>query len=357
MSELHVGLPSTGYDIRIEPGLLASLPNLLKQWLPAGEAAVIVSDSNVWGYYGSALLTSAITVGLNVKPHILPAGEQNKSLAGLADLYDFFLEQTLNRHRTVIALGGGVIGDLVGFAAATYMRGIAYLQVPTTLLAQVDASVGGKTAIDLPQGKNLVGAFYQPSWVLIDPTVLLTLPEREWKSGLAEVIKYGAIQDADLFERLHQSLDDAALTEVIRRCCQIKARIVEQDEREHGQRMLLNFGHTFGHAIELAGAYAGLNHGEAVAVGMVIAARIGESLGLTAAGTVQALRELLTQQRIDYQSPYPLTSLLPLVAADKKNLSGGLQMVLLRQIGEAFTQQLTLNELADVVVQLAAEND
>ncbi|MDR2088268.1 MAG: 3-dehydroquinate synthase, partial [Clostridiales Family XIII bacterium] len=261
-------------------------------------------------------------------------------LTGLGRLYDAFAEMRLRRDGLVIAFGGGVIGDLAGFAAATWMRGVRLVQVPTTLLAQVDSSVGGKTAVNTGAGKNLAGVFYQPSFVLADTALLATLPAREFRCGMAEVIKYGAIRSARLFESLHAVPSAEALRDTVGACCAVKADIVERDEFDTGERMLLNFGHSFGHAIEKLGGFRRYNHGEAVAMGMALAAEAGERMGLTARGSADALREVLAVHGLETDCPYAPAELLPQMELDKKNSDGAVRLVLLAAPGEAFVRSV-----------------
>jgi len=273
---------------------------------------------------------------------VLPDGERYKTQATLGQVYDALAAAKMSRDGAVIALGGGVIGDIAGFAAATWARGIDVLQVPTTLLAQVDSSVGGKTAVNHPAGKNLIGAFHQPVAVMADLSTLSTLPERELKAGLAEVIKYGLIHDARFLEWLDGSLplllarDPGALAYAVRRSCEIKAEIVSLDEREVGPRALLNFGHTFGHAIEAAAGYGTWLHGEAGATGMLLAAQMSAQLGFISAHEVDRLRNLLTRAGLPIEAPrMGVARALELMALDKKVLAGRVRLVLLKQIGSA----------------------
>ncbi|MDR1378552.1 MAG: 3-dehydroquinate synthase [Synergistaceae bacterium] len=367
---LTVRLSGNEYDILIGDGLLKSLGDLLKSRCAKaiGGSVSVVTDENVWALYREPFSLSLTEAGIAFHVTVLPAGEGSKSPHGLSLLYDAFARQGMTRSQLVVVFGGGVPGDLGGFAAATWMRGVGFVQVPTTLIAQVDSSVGGKTAIDLPQGKNLVGAFHQPKLVVIDPLTLQTLPEREEKSGAAEVIKYGAIRSLSLFESLGVG-GKPGDPDVIHECCRVKSEIVERDERDFGERMLLNFGHTFGHAIEKETGFERYRHGEAVAFGMTLAAAIGEKMGLTEPGSVNALRRVLNLHGLDADlniqaqgdgarsarsdftglpetpgSGDPL-ALLPALAADKKSLGSGIQMVFLRRIGEAFVRHTTLPEL------------
>ncbi|MDH5834689.1 3-dehydroquinate synthase [Luteimonas kalidii] len=330
------------YTITIGPGLLddgALLAGTLR-----GDAFVI-SDDGVAPLYLQRV-TDALSrerPGRRVAHWTLPAGEASKSLATFGEAIAAIADAGLRRDATVYALGGGVVGDLAGFAAAAWMRGIDCVQLPTTLLAMVDSSVGGKTALDLPQGKNLVGAFHPPRAVLADTAVLRSLPVRELRAGLAEVVKYGAIVDAAFLDWLEAHADallagdDAALAEAIARSCAHKAAIVERDPFEHGDRALLNFGHTFGHAIETEQGYGGLIHGEAVAVGMVQAARLSERLGLAPASDTARLRTLLERFGLPVCAPPGLDSdaLLGHMRLDKKAQSGGLRFIVWDGAGRA----------------------
>ena len=296
METVQVGLGERSYEIRIGRGLLES------GWAgrPRGQRALIISDSNVDPLYGPRCEAALSGLDWTVTRAVVPAGENSKSVDCLAGLYAQAVAAGLDRRSTIVALGGGVVGDLAGFLAATYLRGIRLIQVPTSLLALVDSSVGGKTGVNLPQGKNLVGAFYQPDLVVADLTCLDTLPAREYVSGLAEVVKYGVIWDAGLFRRLEsdcQALldrDDAVLAAVVARCCAIKSEVVSVDEREGGVRAILNFGHTLGHAIEQVTGYGQWLHGEAIAAGMVYAGYLSCRQHGFSEGDLQRLIALLT---------------------------------------------------------------
>ena len=337
------------YAITIGPGLLkdgALLAAPLR-----GRHALIVSDANVAPLYAHRV-EAALRVArpsLRIGRHVVAPGEGEKTLANFAGVIDALAELGATRDATVIALGGGVIGDMAGFAAACWMRGIDCVQLPTTLLAMVDSSVGGKTAVDIPQGKNLVGAFHPPRAVIADTGVLRTLPPRELRAGLAEVIKYGAIVDAPFLRWLDASADgllagdDALLAEAIARSCEHKAGITERDPFEHGERALLNFGHTFGHAIEAeqageSGGYGhGLNHGEAVAVGMVLAARLSAALGMAAAADADGLQALLARFGLPTEVPAGLApeALVARMRLDKKAQASGLRFILWDGPGQA----------------------
>lgn len=336
------------YRIEIGPGLLDEGARLATQ--ARGRHALLVSDGHVAPLYAERAVAAlrAARPGLEVAVHIMPAGEAHKTLASLGDAIDALARLGATRDATVYALGGGVVGDLAGFAAACWMRGVDCVQLPTTLLAMVDSSVGGKTAVDIPQGKNLVGAFHPPRAVIADTATLRTLPARELRAGLAEVIKYGALGDPEFFRWLedrHAALlagEDAALAEAIARSCAHKAAIVERDPLEKGERALLNLGHTFGHAIEAEQGYSGagreaLVHGEAVAVGMVLAARLSAMLGMAPEADTVRLRALLQACGLPTELPGGLApeALLARMRLDKKNLAGRLRLVLWRGIGRA----------------------
>ncbi len=280
---------------------------------------------------------------IQVSTLLLPDGEAHKTLESAARIFATLAELKASRDATIVALGGGVVGDLAGFAAACWMRGIAFVQVPTTLLAMVDSSVGGKTAVDLPQGKNLVGAFHQPRAVIVDTDTLSTLPARELRAGFAEVIKYGALGDAAFFAWLEQNAaallakDAAALTHAIAHCCAQKAGIVARDETEQGERALLNLGHTFGHALETLTGYGALLHGEAIAIGMTLAARLSATLGRAPDADTERLERLLDRFGLPTSLPAGVEAdrMLELMRLDKKNLSGRLRLILWRGIGLA----------------------
>lgn len=335
---VDVTLDARSYAIRIGVGLLDDATH----WRDAirGRQVLVVSNTIV-----APLYLARVESGLRDIAHatlVLPDGEIHKTLASAARIFDALAALGANRDATVIALGGGVIGDLAGFAAACWMRGIAFVQMPTTLLAMVDSAVGGKTGVDLAAGKNLVGAFHQPRAVISDTTTLATLPPREYRAGLAEVVKYGAIGDATFFDWLEAHVealnarDDAILAETIARSCRHKAAVVARDEHEHGERALLNFGHTFAHALETATGYATLLHGEAVAIGMVLAARLSAGLGRAQPADTQRLARLLAAFGLPIVAPAcDPARLLALMRLDKKHLDGHPRLILWRGIGEA----------------------
>jgi 3-dehydroquinate synthase len=301
---------------------------------------LIVTNSVVARLYLAKL--SAGLAGRRVAECIIPDGEQHKTLQTAGWVFDALVAKKMNRDATVVALGGGVVGDVAGFAAATYQRGIGYVQIPTTLLAQVDSSVGGKTGVNHPGGKNLIGAFYQPQSVITDLDTLTTLPDRELRAGLAEVIKYGCVWDPLLFDWLDNHIlellarDVDALTYAIARSCAIKATVVAKDEREQNLRAILNFGHTFGHAIEAATAYQTYLHGEAVGLGMLMAANLSHRLGLIESDTDERVRDILTRAGLPTQAPrIGAAKALELMHMDKKVLAGTVRLVLLEKLGRA----------------------
>jgi 3-dehydroquinate synthase len=312
----------------------------------------IVTVPEVGRRYAPRLTRSLRAAGLRVHRIDVPDGDATKNLRQLARLYDAFLEAGLDRSSAVVALGGGMVGDLAGFAAASYLRGIPFVQVPTTLLAMVDASVGGKVAVNLPQGKNLVGAFHQPRLVWVDLATLETLPARERAAGMAEIIKAGAIRDAALFRRLEDdveaalALEPAALLPVVEAACAMKAEVVRRDEREGGLRMLLNFGHTLAHAVEKLSGYRRWLHGEAVGMGMVYAARRGESLGWTPARTRQRLEDLVHRAGLPTELPhFDRRAYLEALRVDKKKQDARIRFVVLRRVGRAETRPLRPEEI------------
>jgi len=337
MERLRIELGERGYPILVGPGLLDD-PGLLGESVAARDV-LVVTNATVAPLY-LARLERALA-GKRVASVVLPDGEQYKTLETLGRVFDALVERRMNRDACVAALGGGVVGDMAGFAAACYQRGVDYVQVPTTLLAQVDSSVGGKTGVNHPGGKNLIGAFHQPRAVVADTNTLATLPPRELRAGLAEVIKYGLIADAAFLDWIEANLaavlrlDGAALTHAIRRSCEIKAEIVAEDEREHGRRALLNLGHTFGHAIETATGYGEWLHGEAVGAGMLMAADLSCRLGWIEAADVERVRALLERAELPVAAP-PIGAgrARELMGMDKKVLAGRIRLVLMRGVGE-----------------------
>ena len=341
MSTLTVALGDRSYPIHIGEGL--SRDAALNAPAVSGRRAAIVTNDVVAPLYAAGLEEALRRAGASaVQRIVLPDGEANKDWRTLDRIFAALLQERADRRTVLVALGGGVVGDMAGFAAATYQRGIAHLQVPTTLLAQVDSSVGGKTAINHPLGKNMVGAFHQPAAVIADTATLATLPPRELAAGLAEVVKYGAIHDEAFLRWLEASMealvgrDPAALARAIERSCRIKAEIVAEDERESGARALLNFGHTFGHAIESAAGYGTWLHGEGVAMGMALAARFSARQGRIDMRQVERLAKLLEALDLPVKPPaFPPETWLEYMGRDKKNEDGRITLVLLQALGDA----------------------
>jgi len=338
---VHIHLPGDRhYEIRIGTGLLNEPASW--QGLPKAAAAVIVSNETVTPLYAERLRERLLVVYARVDVVVLPDGEQHKGWESLNRICDHLLGEALDRKTVLFALGGGVIGDMTGFAAAIYMRGVPFVQVPTTLLAQVDSSVGGKTAINHPLGKNMIGAFYQPERVIADLDTLDTLPDRELRAGLAEVIKYGPIADAAFLCWIEDNLDGllardkALLGYAVRRSCEIKADVVGQDEKEQGLRAILNFGHTIGHAIESGLGYGEWLHGEAVACGMVLAADLSQRMGLMPTDFVERLRALIERAGLPAQPPrLGAERYLQLMRVDKKAEAGAIRFVLIEALGRS----------------------
>lgn len=336
--KMTVDLREHSYSIYIEKGILSRAAEKIGE-IYQGRRIMILSDDRVYAIYGKAL-KDKLSAGYECYETVIPHGEKSKGFDTLPRVYASLLNAKITRSDLIIALGGGVVGDLAGFVAATYLRGIKFVQIPTSLLAQVDSSVGGKVAVDLPQGKNLVGAFYQPKLVLIDPDVLDTLPERYITDGMGEVIKYGCIKDAKLFERLEtcgsfEGLKDE-LTEVIADCVDIKRRVVEEDEFDTGERMLLNFGHTLAHTIEQYYGYGRESHGEAVAIGMYQITKLSEEKGLTQTGQAERIGRVLTSYGLPLTSGTELSELTEAMKLDKKNLNNSLKLILLNKIGDSY---------------------
>lgn len=345
MKVLNINLPFNNYDILIEKGLLKSFGAEIKSVYSKTNIAVI-TDSNVYKLYGLKMQEVLIKENFNPSFIVVEPGEISKSLSTLEYVYSKLAEFNITRSDLIIAFGGGVVGDLAGFAASTYLRGIHYIQIPTSLLAQIDSSVGGKVAINLKEGKNLAGSFYHPLKVLIDPDMLLSLPEKYFKDGFGEVIKYACIKDSILFNLLMSFNDNQLfnyIEQLIYTCCEIKKNLVEKDEKDKGQRMLLNFGHTLGHAIEKYMNYE-ISHGEAVLLGMLFITKNSEELGFTESGTYKKIKSILDRFNIDYNINIDTQDIIDYITLDKKNLSGEINLVLLKEIGEAFIHKIPISE-------------
>jgi len=339
----HMELGERSYDIHIQPGCLDAIGAALSALLPEEKRCLVVSNDVVAPLYLARVRESLVGHGWRVHECILPDGERFKTLESWSGILDALMDARLTRREPVLALGGGVVGDMAGFAAACYRRGVPYVQVPTTLLAQVDSSVGGKTAVNHPKGKNMIGAFWQPRLVWIDPDVLRTLKPREFRAGLAEAVKYGLIRDESFFRFAEKHADELlrldadALAHLIHESCRHKAEIVMADETEQGMRALLNLGHTFGHAIEAMTHYRRYLHGEAVALGVRMAARLSERLGLAPEGTEARIVALHERLKLPCEAPeFSAPAWLDAMGHDKKNVGDTIRFVLLRGIGEAF---------------------
>jgi 3-dehydroquinate synthase len=352
---LTVELGDRSYPIKLGVDTLAGAGKAIARCAPSNRAFVVTVPP-VSRRYGGVLQRSLRSAGYRVHRVLVPDGETTKNPRQLSKLWDELIDFGADRSTPVVALGGGVVGDLAGFAAASYLRGVPFIQIPTTVLAMVDASIGGKVAVNLPQGKNLAGAFYQPRLVWIDIATLRSLPARQRSAGFAEVIKAAAIWDSKFFERLERDaerlmeLDPKRLIPTLERACAIKAEVVSRDEREADLRQILNFGHTIAHAIERLGRYRGLLHGEAVAIGMIVAAQKSEQLGLSPAGTAERIRNLNLRFGLPSELPnHPRSAYLDALRVDKKMAKSKIQFVALRGIGRAETVPLTPREVLPAI--------
>ncbi len=341
METISVNLDARSYDIIIQTGSLSCVGEWMARF-PIAPRTLVIMDENTAELFGAPVLESMKAAGFDPVSAVMTPGEASKSLSVADRLYEEAIRAGLDRGSAVVALGGGVVGDLAGFVAATFQRGVPFLQIPTTLLSQVDSSVGGKVAVNHTLGKNMIGAFYQPRGVLIDPQTLVSLPQREFASGMAEVIKYGLIFDEALLTEL--TIDSPAILNrtptrmerIIARCCHLKAQVVERDEQDVGERMLLNFGHTAGHAIEAAGGFKLYTHGEGVALGMLVAIRLSELTGSIPQGSVDSVRSLLKDYGLPVQaSNLNKTELLAYMMTDKKREAGKLRWIVLDKAGQA----------------------
>ena len=333
--------------ILIEKGILKEAAEFCRMKSTEAPSQIcVITDSNVAGLYLDDLEQRLSGLNLPVFHHMIHAGEEYKNLQTVSGIYDTLSNHRFGRDDMIIALGGGVTGDIAGYAAATYLRGIRHLvQIPTTLLAQVESSVGGKTGVDLPQGKNLVGAFRQPDLVLIDPEVLDTLPERVYQSGMAEIIKYGCISDPELLELILEDDDNKRITELIERCVRIKIKVVEEDETEGGLRRILNFGHTIGHGVEKLGNYTKLSHGEAVAIGMAAAVKMGESIGITRDGCFERLIPILQAFALPTELTEPVEEVYEAMLTDKKKQGDNIHFVFIEEFGKTQMKKIPAVEL------------
>lgn len=341
-SIINVNLPEQSYQIAIAPGIIDQLGQYLAD-LNLGKKVLVVSNPTIFKHHGEKAIASLTSAGFQVTSYSLPPGERYKNLNSIQKLYDIALENRLERSSTMVALGGGVVGDMTGFAAATWLRGINVVQVPTTLLAMVDSSIGGKTGVNHPNGKNLIGAFHQPRLVLIDPDILKTLPVREFRAGMAEVIKYGVIWDAELFSQMEASknlnqlryVKPELIHNIITHSCQAKADVVGKDEKEAGLRAILNYGHTIGHAVESLTNYRLITHGEGVAIGMVAAGQIAANLGLWQQEETERQNALIQKAGLPTKLPdgVDIEAVIEALQLDKKVKDGKVRFILPTQIG------------------------
>ena len=360
MNKITVNLPQNSYQINIAPGSLAQIGSQIAN-LNLGRKVLLVSNPEIFSHYGKTAIASLTTAGFEVYTHLIPAGEPHKTLASVRQIYDVAQKNRFERTSTFIALGGGVIGDMTGFAAATWLRGVNFVQVPTSLLAMVDAAIGGKTGVNHPQGKNLIGAFYQPKLVLVDPNVLKTLPAREFRAGIAEVIKYGIIWDEDLFLMLEHAakidcfdnIDPLLLQTILIRSARAKADVVSKDEKEAGVRAILNYGHTIGHGVESLTNYQQFVHGEAVAIGMVAAGKIALQMGLWTAAEAQRQDNLITKAGLPTEIPAELDrqAIIAALQNDKKVEASKVRFILPTEIGLATITDKVSTKIIEKAIQ------
>lgn len=346
MKTIHV-TASTEYDVKVGSGLLSALGAEIAQVCKANTAAII-SDSNVWPLYGDQAVLALENAGFQTVNYVFPAGESHKSGANYLSILNFLAKNHITRADCIVALGGGVVGDISGFVAATFLRGIAFIQVPTTLLAAVDSSVGGKTAIDLDSGKNLVGAFYQPKLVLCDTNLLTSLPIDIFRDGCAEVIKYGILSDASLFDLLLRDGLDFHRETVIARCVELKRDVVTQDEFDNGARQMLNLGHTIGHAIEAKSKFT-VSHGQAVAIGMAIITAASVKYGICSADVQDKVRKILAKFGLPSETAYSAQNLFESALSDKKRLGDSVSLVVPLAIGECALRPTKIDDLKDFI--------
>lgn len=337
------------YQVAIGPGLLGKVGELARGCKKPGAKAMLISETNVFPLYGARVKASLEQAGFPVSTFVFPAGEEHKQISTVCDMYKALSEAGFTRTDFIVTLGGGVTGDMGGFAAATFLRGMDFFQVPTSLLSMVDASVGGKTAVDLPFGKNLVGAFHQPMAVAADTEALKTLPECFLRDGMGELIKHGCIADEKLFADLEGGAALQDLEGVIGRSIAIKRDFVEADTRDTGRRMVLNFGHTFGHALEKLHGFKGLAHGEAVGIGMVMACRAGENLGVTEPGTAERVKAVLAQCGLPTEDGFTAEQVVEATALDKKSDGDALRLILLEKIGAGVIYPITRKALLEAL--------
>ena len=345
MRKLRVNAGS-GYDILIEKGIIGRAGEYIKT-ISGAKKLCLISETNVFPIYGETVKASLENEGYEVFTYIFEAGEASKKTSTVVSMVEFMAEKELTRGDLVVALGGGVTGDMAGFASAIFLRGIDFVQIPTSLLAQVDSSVGGKTAVDLPQGKNLCGAFHQPIMVLIDPDTLNTLSPHFFSDGLAEAIKMGCIKSASLFEKIEKYDAHEIIDEIIYECDELKAGVVERDEKEHGERALLNFGHTAGHAIEKLHNFETISHGEAVGIGMVMIAEAGEKTGRTEKGTAKRIANVLLKYNLKIEDINSTRDIILAMNGDKKRTADSINFTLISSIGSSFNEKIKYEDIPE----------
>lgn len=344
MKSLKVNV-GKGYEILIEKGIISSSGDYIKE-ISRAKKVCLISDTNVYPIYKDKVIKSLEENGFKVIKYVFEAGESSKTIQTVTKMVEFMAENALTRNDLVVALGGGVCGDMAGFAASIYLRGIEFVQIPTSLLAQVDSSVGGKTAVDLPQGKNLCGAFHQPCLVLIDPDTLKTLTPKYFSDGMAEAIKMGCIKSASLFEKIEKEDAKEIIEDIIYECVSLKATVVENDEKEKGERALLNFGHTAGHAIEKLHNFTTISHGEAVGIGMVIVTKASEANGITEKGTADRIIKVLEKYNLKTEDTNSLKDIITAMNSDKKRTGTAINFILLYSIGESFINPINNEEIS-----------
>ena len=352
MKELHVSLKENSYDIIIGTNFTSEFSEYISE-IHKGKKIFIITDSNIEKLYASKIPT--FFEGYEYTLHIIEAGEKNKHLETVKDIYTSMIEDGVTRDDLVVAFGGGVVGDIAGFVAATYLRGVKFIQIPTTVVSQVDSSVGGKVGVDLPAGKNLVGAFYQPKLVLIDIAFLRTLETRYFFDGFAEIVKYGCIYDKELFSKLENIVKEDHLRknlmdnmeDIVYRSCEIKKEVVEKDEKESNLRMILNFGHTIGHAIEQYYNFEKHSHGEAVSIGMIDIVNIGEKLGITKKDEIIRIQKLLERLKLPITDDYPIDKITNIMKRDKKSKSDGISFIFLKEIGKVEIIKMSSEEVME----------
>ena len=338
------------YDILIEKGIIPNCGEEIAK-VSKAERIAVISDTNVFPIYGDTVVKSCEKAGFKVFSFTFEAGEKSKKLSTVAQMYDFLAESRITRSDLIVALGGGVTGDMAGFAAASYLRGIDFVQIPTSLLSQVHSSVGGKTGVDISSGKNLVGAFWQPILVLIDSNTLSTLPPLYIDDGMGEVIKYGCIKDKELFETLESNNAMDIIDDIIYNCVSIKRNVVSRDELDKGERALLNFGHTIGHALEKLNNFSTLSHGQGVAVGMVMITKASEKAGITPKGTAERIEALCKKYNLPVSGNKGYSQIADAARSDKKTSGDCITLVLLNSIGDSFTKKIPVDTLADFIAE------